>query len=683
MDPMVDSSHSRNTSNNLRKMAHGLERLERLISGSKRREREKLKAAQQQLNDLAAKSRQPSGPIFPSPSYLRPTSMQMIARDPKIEGRDGDKGRSHSVPSMQQANSRRSSGASSITVVADRPGRSDNSTSPLRHEDRGSQPASRLARFRFPEDSIFRNDQLGRERTKEPPTRDISPRALEPRRPSEKKLMDWNPELFDPLEFKTSFNDRLWGPTSETTESTLLPSPDFVQPTPISDSCRRVSDASTLISRPPRISQCDAVQKLTLNLRQKSIAPYSKPLILSPSVSDKRQNAPRHVVRRSISLNVLSPRPDTPLIPIGKAKRGGSVRGTRCKDLEDLGLNQPVDGEDETGWPLKSLRKSASTSTLSLLELQLTSDDVLLEPTFDDFYGLSDDDIAESPPPTPAYVFQAPPTPPRKDTPRLGGLSHTPRSSGSQDMGYKHRNEEITPPRTPTNSHTITPASSPISPRDTTGALMAAELAKKYGFAVLYVLSLWPLSEISNSSTLGSTQQMNSQSPNTTRPTRHEASSKKSKMTGRVLAAYGLQEVPSPFEIVTETHLAALDCEEWNEYRNTNAGVGNISRGWIRGFHSNYQVSGTEATTTAGSSLDDCSQEGGIVFGAYTKRGADHIIPPSGSTERDLLLNQISSDAISLVEALAKHPSNQVKTWSPARTLQKGIIESQSHMLCS
>jgi len=664
---MSEGYHRHSASSSLWKMASGLEKLERLFSGSRRRERGRFKTKQQQRAP-PVNVRRPSSPIFPSPSYLRPTSMQMTPRDAQVGGPGSDRGRSYSVPTMQEVLVKRSSAASSITVVAHQPSRSDAPTSSLRHENRNSQPTSQLVRFRFPEDSLFKNDQSARssgEARRQYSSRDPSPRARAPEPPSEKRLLDWSPKpisfLFNPLDFKAFPNDRLRGSVRDGTESTLLPSPDFAPSALIPDNFGKFDDANPPSTAPPPLPQCNSVQKLTLSLRQQSLLPHSKPIIDSPPASDSEQDAPKLGIHRSSSLDGLSsPRPDTPMMPTHTFRRRRSVRETWGNRMDDPRLSYSSDGAGETITHSRPLRKTASTSTLSLLEYQLVGDNVLIEPTFDDFYALSDDDIAESLPLPATYDCRAPPTPPPKDLPRPFGKSHLPRSLASQNIVSKPPPGEITPPCTPTKSHLLALPYSPITPLDTFGALLAAELARKYDFAVLYVLSLWPVEGRSGScqDDLLNILPTGAMSPNTTAATSSVTCSTRSRIAGRLLAAYGLNEVPSPFEIATETHLAALNCEHWNEYRNIDARPDDIWRGWIRAFSRDHAP--TLVTTAASTSpIGYCPKDRGIVFAAYSKKGSNRAIPMSTSPEKELLLRQLYFDAKALVESLLEDPSKR------------------------
>lgn len=290
-------------------------------------------------------------------------------------------------------------------------------------------------------------------------------------------------------------------------------------------------------------------------------------------------------------------------------------------------------------------------STLSPLAPLVSQGDVLAEPTFDDFFALSDDDIAESRPPTPDS--SVPPTPPPKDTPDLQRKHHLPRVLTSQQTPSKPRLEEITPPDTPTDGHLLTLTYAPSNARDALGALWAAELARQYDFAVVYVMSLWPVDGDRHLDASTPVSPSGSRLTNATAAEVPNNFTEGPKIGGRLLAAYGLNEVPSPFEIVTDTHLSALDCDYWNEYRNVDARHDDISRGWIRPFYSDY-VPVSAPLVLSGNPADSPAKNRGIVFAAYSKYTRNPIIPMRACPEQELRLRQLYLDAKTLVEALVQ-----------------------------
>lgn len=448
-------------------MAHGFEKLERLFTGSRRKGQGRQKTTKQQKASTIT-TRRPSSPIFPSPPYLRPTSTHMTPRNAQIESPEWEKDRSQSVPTLQEVLHKRSSTASSITIV-NRPSRPDASAPSLRRRSRDPQITSRPFRFRFPEDSLFKNDRsihTSGDFGKKGVSREQSPqsRVTEPQ-----GLLDWSPKhvslLFNPLEFTASSGDSLWELRSDGTESTLLPSPDFV-PFALQSAGHELVDKPSRPTLPyPSFSPRNSVQKLAVNPREQSVSSYGKPILNSPSTSnnnDKRQPG----IHRSMSLNTTVPSylntaHMAPMNTNSNFRGRRNVRETWGNRLEDPRFFSTLPSSDSEGMPHPKLRKSASTSTLSILTPQTSKDSVLKEPTFDEFYALSDDDIAESRPPTPVT--------PEKKIHNTYWHSRLPQSQASQHVAFESKGEEITPPDTPIDYSLLTLSYSPTHPNDTLG----------------------------------------------------------------------------------------------------------------------------------------------------------------------------------------------------------------------
>ncbi|KAI0966296.1 hypothetical protein F4678DRAFT_298206 [Xylaria arbuscula] len=660
-------------------MAHGFEKLEQLFTGSRRRRRDKQRSIQQQQNATILTNRRTTSPMFPSPSYLRPTSMHMTPRDAHIDGPEGDMSRSLSVPTLQEALNKRSSVASSVTII-NRSSRSDHSISSPQRSNKNSPTKPRSSRFRFPEDSLFRNHQPIGSAT-DSTKNDALQGQSSPTPDTDTALLDWTPThislLFNPLEFKSSPSGLPWGPEVKNTESTLLPSPDFapLRSSPDSDKSSDKTDQKT-IPDPPLLSPTSE-HKLTLNPRQQSLS-AEKPLINRLPLLGTGEASQKPSINRSMSLNGLMPsRPSTAraiLMRLSQSDNMNNLKGAHS--TRETWGNRVGDPKfrsafktNREGIPRSMLRRPASTSTLSISTWKISKCGTLKEPTFNDFYALSDDDIAESQPPT--RDERVPPTPPRKrirNSCTKDRLSQTP---ASRQAAFKPVQEEITPPSTPTNYHLLTLTYSPANARDTLGALRAAQLARKYDFNVLYVLSLWPVDGGRRSD---STVTVLSPT-NETAMERFGAPTKTTQVSGRLLAAYGLNEVPSPFEIVTDTHVAALNCDYWNEYRNVDARPDDISRGWICPFYSEYTPAFGQPRATGG--LDNHPKNRGIVFAAYSKQTFNPIIPMRTSAKQALLLRQLYTDAKALIETLIEPAFESRKTPASRQHIRNSVIRVQ------
>ncbi|KAI0523819.1 hypothetical protein F5B22DRAFT_418286 [Xylaria bambusicola] len=645
-------------------MAHGFEKLEQFFTGSRRRGQKRQRSTQQQQNASILADHRPSPPMFPSPSYLRPTSIHMTPREAVIDGPECDINRSQSVPTIQEALVKWSSVASSITIV-NRPSQSDPPSSPLRPNSKRSPTKPRSSRFRFPEDSLFRNKRsIGSpdDRDRINTSREQSPHS----RTVETGLLDWTPThislLFNPLEFKASSNPHQPEPENNTIGPSLLPSPDFAPSMILPDNGNSIDNISL-----QAVPSC-SVQKLTSNLQQRSSQFYERATAECIPVFDVDKFSRKPVIHRSMSLNSLAPRrPRTAGAAltnvslsenVGNSKSRHSSRETWGSKLVDRPFRSSLASNSEYV-PRSKLRRSASTSTLSISASKPSKHGVLKEPTFDDFFALSDDDIAENQPLT--LDVHTPPTSLRKDVRNSYRKSRVSKNPSPRHITFKPVQEEITPPTTPTRCNLLALTYSPTNPRDTLGALRAAALAKKYDFAVLYVLSLWPVDGDSRLDIMGTTITSGPKTVDMTTKDRLAASAKVTNVSGRLLAAYGLNEVPSPFEIVTDTHLAALNCDYWNEYRNVDARPDDISRGWIRPFYSEYAPVSSSPKARGGLPADHPKNRG-IVFAAYSKQTFNPVIPMRTSAKQALLLQQLYRDAKALVETLIEPPSELRKS---------------------
>ncbi|KAK5629971.1 hypothetical protein RRF57_005686 [Xylaria bambusicola] len=660
-------------------MAHGLGKLEQFFAGSRRRGRKRQRSTQQQQDAPILANHRPSPPMFPSPSYLRPTSMHMTPRDAVIDGPECDISRSQSVPTIQEALVKRSSVASSITIV-NRPSQSDAPSSPLRPSSKRSPTKPRSSRFRFPEDSLFRNkrpigssgdcDQNNAPRERSPHSRTV-----------EAGLLDWTPThislIFNPLDFKASSNSHQPEPRSNSTGPSLLPSPDFAPSMILPDDGKPVENPSE------QPVPCRSVQKLTSTLQQRSLQSCERATAERIPVFDADKFSRKPAIHRSMSLNGLAPlRPktagaaltNTPLSEnVDNLKSRHSSRESWGNNLVDRPFRSSLARNSEYV-PYSKLRRSASTSTLSTSASRPSKHGVLKEPTFDDFYALSDDDIAESQPLT--LDVHTPPTPLRKNVRNSYRKSRVSKNLSPRHITFKPVQEEITPPTTPTRCNLLALTYSPTNPRDTLGALRAAALAKKYDFTVLYVLSLWPVDGDSRSNVLGTAVTSGLKTTDTTTEGGLAPSAKVTNVSGRLLAAYGLNEVPSPFEIVTDTHLAALNCDYWNEYRNVDARSDDISRGWIRPFYSEYTPVSSSPKTRGGLSADHPKNRG-IVFAAYSKQTFSPVIPMRTSARQAVLLQQLYRDAKALVETLIEQPSELRKSPASRQGVRNSVAKVQ------
>ncbi|KAI0016508.1 hypothetical protein F4780DRAFT_679427 [Xylariomycetidae sp. FL0641] len=664
-------------------MANRLEKFEKLFGGSRKRDRERSKAIQPK--DITVITQQPSSPtprVFPSPSYLRPTSMHMTPRAAQVDADEREKGRSHSVPGLPNDLFRRVSNTSSTTAVdCQNTGSPSPRVSLLNEYPSALQATPRLSGFRFPEDSLFKNDELLRI-SGETLTRDTDAGDAPPLRTMEGNqtvgLLDWKPKhislLFNPREIEACFADPFRNHDTPTRDairdSTLLPSPMLLNSTKSSDTithARSPKAAVELSGAEPRVPHRRTSQRLNTHPRPPPVSLPHRVQIETPPASDSDEAAPATTVARSMSFGAMSsPRPTfDPRMSVEPDAKGKtvcfhdklSIRETWGSRWEDpTFFDSPRSSYD--GIPRSRLsQRSASEQTISMVTAQIVQDSILKEPTFDDFYALSDEDIAESRPVTPEPDPCVPPTPPPKDddpNPLTKPKEHPlegHRATAQKNTIAVQVPPELTPPCTPRDSRCLTLTYSPSTPHDALGAIWAAELANKYQFSVVYVLSLWPAGagDCSDLSTTPSPRPSHRkfQGRGVLLPDSALDTQRTPTTHCRLLAAYGLNEIPSPFKIFTDIHVQALGCQNWSEYRNDDALAGDFSRGWIRPFYGDH-IPTSEGNTISSKNTNNR----GIIFAAYDKQSCVSVIPTKTSPDKEALLERLQLDAKAFVDAL-------------------------------
>ncbi|OTA02794.1 MFS permease [Trichoderma parareesei] len=236
----------------------------------------------------------------------------------------------------------------------------------------------------------------------------------------------------------------------------------------------------------------------------------------------------------------------------------------------------------------------------------------LREPDFNEFLNLSDDDIAEMTP-------EDPTTDSDDESQKF--------SPSSMDTSAPSPT-----PAAPSSLLTLTPP--PASRPATAAAFEAARIAKRHDFDLIYVVNLWPGGPCGQMFDLGSTNTCE-------RP-----------LVGRLLAAHGLHQVPSPLQISSVVHTTILRSKGWVEYRNQEAESHELARGYACSFYpgkfSQGSSSGKESPVS-GVRLSD-KIDRGIVFAAYRK---PRIGPCKlGHSFTGSELNTLHEDAETLVEML-------------------------------
>ncbi|EHK17581.1 uncharacterized protein TRIVIDRAFT_57429 [Trichoderma virens Gv29-8] len=240
-----------------------------------------------------------------------------------------------------------------------------------------------------------------------------------------------------------------------------------------------------------------------------------------------------------------------------------------------------------------------------------SSSSTLREPDFNEFLNLSDDDIAEL-------------------APENLDLES---DSGSQLYSPLTMHTSSPPPEPATPSLlTLTPP--PTSRPATAAAFEAARIAKRYDFDLVYVVNLWPGGPREQVFGLES------------------ASSCERPLVGRLLAAHGLHQVPSPLQIALNVHTTILRSKGWVEYRNPEAQSHELARGYACSFYTGKYSQGGSVdrdSPVSGVRLSEMIDRG-IVFAAYRK---PRIGPCRlGHTFTGEELSSLYEDAETLVEML-------------------------------
>ncbi|UKZ79489.1 hypothetical protein TrVFT333_007244 [Trichoderma virens FT-333] len=179
---------------------------------------------------------------------------------------------------------------------------------------------------------------------------------------------------------------------------------------------------------------------------------------------------------------------------------------------------------------------------------------------------------------------------------------------------------------------TLTPP--PTSRPATAAAFEAARIAKRYDFDLVYVVNLWPGGPREQVFGLES------------------ASSCERPLVGRLLAAHGLHQVPSPLQIALNVHTTILRSKGWVEYRNPEAQSHELARGYACSFYTGKYSQGGSVdrdSPVSGVRLSEMIDRG-IVFAAYRK---PRIGPCRlGHTFTGEELSSLYEDAETLVEML-------------------------------
>ncbi|KAL6869187.1 hypothetical protein ACO1O0_000510 [Amphichorda felina] len=229
----------------------------------------------------------------------------------------------------------------------------------------------------------------------------------------------------------------------------------------------------------------------------------------------------------------------------------------------------------------------------------------LQEPDFDEFFSLSDDNVAE------------------------------PEFENSASPNLEQGPATLTPsaPSLPLRDPPLLTLEHPCASRPAAvAAFEAARIASRYKFDMLYVVNLWP------------------EAPSSQATAQEGPTDSIQGMTGRLLAAYGLHNGPSPFQISAEVHTKVLRSEGWVEYLDDKALNGDFSHAYACSFYPG-QYEENRFTVGVNSHLKSTNAvDRGIVFAAYRKPGANGSIQYSNSEELAVLRRDVEAMVEMLID---------------------------------
>ncbi|KAI2613926.1 uncharacterized protein GGS25DRAFT_25837 [Hypoxylon fragiforme] len=659
-------------------MVNGLERLEKFFS-SRRRDRER-SISHRNFSIISSPSQDENGPHFPSPSFISPTSRPMKPREESITYSRGVKERSQSLPDPHGDLMRSSSVDSNSTVTNHKHHPSDPiwplSASLKYAED--SLHNQQLSQFRFPEDSLFKNNKENKsEKLDASPGSSVAKdTACEnpSKEPRVENILDWNLQRTSSLlstlgldtPIDTSIDNRLAKfafadvKVESSTSRPLSTSSDPPSP--------KTKSSPITITIPPRRSSRKSSEtptyELTLPPRKQSLSLFPKCRPDSPPESDGEETSPVKLNRSPPVPALASPIQFTPRPSFdSNPPNNREFVIHKHPDRESWGTKpkDPVVAhatlEDSPCAPLaQPLRKPGCISSKSTITRYRRAKRNLKEPSLDEFYALNDEDVSESLLTAPNLVTDIPPTPPPKDSPKtpIGRSRSTRHAPIAPTTAINFSSGELTPPCTPTDSQFLSLVHSPANASGVLGATWTANIAKAYNFDLVYVISLWPKGEGNDlDPSLGSIARVAQSKAQGGHAASQCAivSNSKSGMTGQLLAGYGLHEFGSPFRIHAQFHSKMLGFKGWKEYRDELASPGMISRGWTCSFNSDH-IPITQNSPGEPEPAQGCTANRGIVFAAYTRKTTTSNIPVNASPKQTAVLGKLYRDAQTLVDGL-------------------------------
>ncbi|KAH7027352.1 uncharacterized protein B0I36DRAFT_326931 [Microdochium trichocladiopsis] len=554
-------------------MALSMEKLERIFSPSRKKD----KPAVESLPVITPQLQSPSKPLFPSPSFIRPTSNSMKPREEERRLRNpDDRERAFSISSQGRTHSRQPSNSSSTTRGGQR------------HVDQSTTAAApcldspcSISPFKFPEDSIFRHEPSRRYSMQNTQTISLMEQVDEELAnvPGDdvSSLVNTSPTrrigarpvssgLFRPVVFDQR-PESLRLPINKGCPAALLPSPIII-PSPISPSMA-AGALSMLESLPPSPTRNTSTEKdlcLPILPRLNRFSTLNLPHLESPSGSDSEDEGPRygqHPSPASLATpNTFSTRESFDSLTHSLASSFSSKREARetwCARADDPFSNKTA---HVTDGPEQAILVRDSFASWPSDPNQERIIEILWEPSVDEFMALSDDEVAESYDTYAAEDLPRRPTPPPKDTPKMSHRSITfvhgagiQKSASVRTVRADH-DRKVTQtsgkPLSQGQASSPTAKTAPIR-----ASTLISTIATTFGFDEIYIMSFWPDDRKRRGRLLDFPMHFEN-----ARYSRASRRNSKSKVTGRLLASYGIEGATGSWELPTDILAEALDTEE-------------------------------------------------------------------------------------------------------------------------
>ncbi|KKA27517.1 hypothetical protein TD95_001821 [Thielaviopsis punctulata] len=574
-------------------------------------------------------------PLFPSPSFIKPTTSRMVARDEVTPAKTPSR-----LTILTQNSSKHEPSESGYTVV-----------SPVRKTPNprysncsgssGSTFHSALSVSTSP--STVYGSECGASPREYTPASPLSSRRSRCNIPKLTFQFSPNPES----EYSSSLGSPPLSPGFEPLSPNCEPRPSFCSSFSINSyleggklesfphpprPATPVSETNSIVSKSPSPARQPMTKRIvargpapdfslfSFSFRNESEASTdtapSSPLMASklPHIATVVSQQPKPMASRPhIAALTSRPLPAPPSTTETRNMYTGIRRSSSVSGVEFM----------YTKASISSVRPKTSAS----------ADGILREPSVNDFMDLDDEDIAEETPavPTKAVVTSKPKTaaPTSKPT-SVVRLAPESKARARAMTNTKRPAPSDVPEATSSLEASLLTLKPPMCSRPATlAALMAARIATRYDFSLVYVVNLWPTSSDPLATPTGSQISMSDSTP---------------RLTGRLLAAYGLECVQSPFRISSVVHSKILQSEEWIEYSCPEIHEDEFSQGYARSFFTGQygrRKSETDASPlSAHDSMTRRNIDRGIVFAAYRKPSRGQPRRPYSKAKLDELQMQ-------------------------------------------